>query len=274
MTDDVVRVWEYHCTAAKGERPRPERFAGASIAIVRSGMFGFRTGRRVRVLSPGFVLLGNAGQTYEVSHDHGGGDRCLVFQFHEDVLAGRCPFGTSVLPPLPGVEALAHLAEERPPALALDEIAVALAEAVSRAVGDVRGADDAPARDAARTRDLVHHAIAWLETAASGPVRLADAAAAVGLRPVPFLRMFKRETGVTPYRFVLRTRLRRAIALLRETDRPVTDIAFDVGFGDLSNFVRTFHRAAGVTPRAFRRAAKGDRAIVEARLRALAPTAT
>ena len=39
---------------------------------------------------------------------------------------------------------------------------------------------------------------------------------------------------------------------------PITDIAFDVGFGDLSNFVRTFHRAAGVSPRGFRHASRGD----------------
>ena len=52
-------------------------------------------------------------------------------------------------------------------------------------------------------------------------------------------------------------------------DRPITDIAFDVGFADLSNFVRTFHRAAGVSPRRFRQAAKGDRKILQERLAAL-----
>ena len=49
-------------------------------------------------------------------------------------------------------------------------------------------------------------------------------------------------------------RLRRAARLLSSTDQPITDIAFGVGFGDLSNFVRTFHRAAGVSPRRFRQA--------------------
>jgi len=47
---------------------------------------------------------------------------------------------------------------------------------------------------------------------------------------------------------------------------PITDVAYDVGFGDLSNFVRTFHRAAGVSPRRFRQAAKGDRKILQDRL--------
>jgi AraC-like DNA-binding protein len=48
-------------------------------------------------------------------------------------------------------------------------------------------------------------------------------------------------------------RLRRAARLLLDTGRPVTDIAYDVGFEDLSNFVRTFHRYVGCSPRVYRR---------------------
>ena len=62
-------------------------------------------------------------------------------------------------------------------------------------------------------------------------------------------------------------RLRRAARLLAEDDaRAITDVAIDVGFADLSNFIRTFHRAAGVSPRDFRRAAAGDRKIFQDRL--------
>ena len=45
--------------------------------------------------------------------------------------------------------------------------------------------------------------------------------------------------------------------------RTITEIAFDSGFGDLSNFVRTFHRAAGVSPRQFRQAARGQRNFLQ-----------
>ena len=76
--------------------------------------------------------------------------------------------------------------------------------------------------------------------------------------------------GVTPHQYLVRSRLRRAARLLAEEDRSITDIALDVGFADLSNFVRTFHRAAGVSPRAFRRAARGDRKILQERLGAAA----
>ena len=59
-----------------------------------------------------------------------------------------------------------------------------------------------------------------------------------------------------------------AARLLAEDTRSITDVAIDVGFNDLSNFVRTFRRAAGVSPRAFRRTARGraDRKILQDRL--------
>jgi AraC family transcriptional regulator len=74
--------------------------------------------------------------------------------------------------------------------------------------------------------------------------------------------------GVTPHQYLVRSRLRRAARMLADDSRAITDIAFDVGFGDLSNFVRTFHRAAGVSPRRFRQAARGDRNILQERLAA------
>lgn len=63
---------------------------------------------------------------------------------------------------------------------------------------------------------------------------------------------------------------RRAARLLADDSRSVTDIAFDVGFNDVSNFVRTFRRAAGVAPREFRRTSRGDRKIFQERLEATA----
>src|SRR5205823_5103746 len=87
----------------------------------------------------------------------------------------------------------------------------------------------------------------------------ASTAAEFGLSPFHFLRLFAKVLGVTPHQYLVRSRLRRAACLLADDTRSITEIALDVGFGDLSNFVRTFHRAAAMSPRSFRRAAKGDR---------------
>ena len=89
-----------------------------------------------------------------------------------------------------------------------------------------------------------------------------------GLSSFHFLRLFKEVLGVTPHQYLVRSRLRHAARRLADSTQSVTDIAFDVGFADLSNFVRTFHRAAGVSPSGFRRTASGDRKIFQERLAA------
>ena len=64
--------------------------------------------------------------------------------------------------------------------------------------------------------------------------------------------------GVTPHQYLVRSRLRHAARLLADDGISVTDVAYDVGFGDLSNFVRTFHRAAGVSPTPVPRGIAGE----------------
>jgi transcriptional regulator GlxA family with amidase domain len=111
-------------------------------------------------------------------------------------------------------------------------------------------------RDNASARERMVAAIDLLERAVpEEDVGVRDISDLVGLSRFHFVRLFKRETGVTPYQYLLQLRIRHAIGLLRDTKRPVTDIAFDVGFGDLSNFINTFRRKVGCSPQRFRTAA-------------------
>jgi AraC-like DNA-binding protein len=106
----------------------------------------------------------------------------------------------------------------------------------------------------------------WIDAHSADTINLEDAARQTGLSPFHFLRLFSAVLGVTPHQYLVRARLRHAARLLAEPDSAITDIAYDVGFGDLSNFVRSFHRAAGVSPRAFRQASRGNRKIFQERL--------
>ena len=108
----------------------------------------------------------------------------------------------------------------------------------------------------------------WIDAHAHEAVDLERAAAVAGWSPFHFLRVFAATLGVTPHQYLVRSRLRHAARILAETSRSVTDVAYDVGFADLSNFVRTFRRAAGVSPGAFRQAARSERRRVRERLAA------
>ena len=67
-----------------------------------------------------------------------------------------------------------------------------------------------------------------------------------------FARSFKEAFGVPPHRYLLTRRIERAKALLRDTDLPITDIAFQTGWGSLGTFGRTFRDITGESPGAVR----------------------
>jgi AraC-like DNA-binding protein len=70
--------------------------------------------------------------------------------------------------------------------------------------------------------------------------------------PRHFSRQFRATFGETPHRYLQRRLVERAMELLRETGRPVTEICFDVGFGSLGTFSRTFKVVVGESPSAYR----------------------
>jgi transcriptional regulator GlxA family with amidase domain len=85
------------------------------------------------------------------------------------------------------------------------------------------------------------------------PLDVPALAAIAEVSPAHFIRTFKATFGETPHRYLQRRRVERAMWLLRETDRSVTDICLDVGFGSLGTFSRTFRDIVGVPPVAYRR---------------------
>ncbi|KOT42064.1 membrane protein [Streptomyces caelestis] len=70
-----------------------------------------------------------------------------------------------------------------------------------------------------------------------------------------FTRTFRATFGETPHRYLQRRRVERAMFLLRETDRSVTDISFEVGFTSPGTFSRTFRDIVGRSPRTYRKEA-------------------
>jgi len=73
-----------------------------------------------------------------------------------------------------------------------------------------------------------------------------------GVSEAHFARSFKAAFGLPPHRYLLTRRVGRATALLRDTDLPITQIAFDTGWHSLGTFGRTFRDITGVSPSAIR----------------------
>jgi AraC-like DNA-binding protein len=116
-----------------------------------------------------------------------------------------------------------------------------------------------PARHLLRAKDLAD--ARYFE-----PLSVDDLARAASLSRAHFIREFRRAFGESPHSYLLTRRLERATALLRTTDRSVTDICFSVGLRSLGSFTTSFTRTYGVSPTAYRAAypPAADHALIPA----------
>lgn len=254
-------VSEYLCTAGPGDTPFEERHDQAAIAAVISGTFTYRADAGTAVLYPGALLLGNAGTCYRCSHEHGRGDRCITFHaaadYFDEVAASiagssrfrfaapMLPATPKLLPRLAGIEARTSLAAP----LDADETAAGLMEAV---IGTMSEPTPAPVRVSPRDRRRVGEALRYMERHAADALDLDTLADVAIMSKYHFLRTFRHIVGMTPHQFLLDLRVRVAAVRLATSAAPVSAIAFESGFGDLSTFNARFRRTFGMTPTAFR----------------------
>jgi len=265
----TMTVSDFRCSAGPDDVPFVEHHRCHSISYVRKGSFGYRTRGKSFELVAGSVLVGHPGSDYICTHDHVCGDECLSFFLAPELvqaIGDRADvWRIGCAPPLSELMVFGELAQaaaEGRSDIGLDEVGLAFASRFVEVVAGRRGkAVQATARD---RRRAVETAL-WIDAHFHQEINLEQAAGQAGISPFHFLRLFASVLGVTPHQYLLRARLRHAARLLADADRSITDVAYDVGFGDLSNFVRTFHRAAGVSPRRFREASRGRRKIFQDR---------
>jgi AraC-like DNA-binding protein len=84
------------------------------------------------------------------------------------------------------------------------------------------------------------------------PLDVRAVAAVAHLSEAHFIRSYRAAFGETPHRYLQRRRVERSMFLLRETDRSVIDICFDVGFTSRGTFSRTFREIVGEAPSSYR----------------------
>jgi len=265
----AISVSDFRCTAEPGDKPFAEQYRCHSVSYVRKGSFGCQTRGRSFELVAGSILVGYPGDEFICTHDHVCGDECLSFFLEPELVEAigdhTEAWRLGAAPPLPELMVLGELAQAAVDGrsnIGLDEVGQLFA---SRFVEVVSGRTQPVAATARDRRRAVETAL-WIDAHSHQEIDLEHAAAQAELSPFHFLRLFSNVLGVTPHQYLVRSRLRHAARLLADDDRSVTDVAYDVGFADLSNFVRTFHRAAGLSPGKFREASRGKRKIFQERL--------
>jgi len=267
----AVSAVHSRCDSGPDDRPFAELHEGWLVAYVQRGSFGYRCRGAAYELVPGSLLVGRPGDEYVCSHDHHcDGDECLAFfiapELVDEIDGRRLAWRSRGVPPVAPLMVLGELARAAAlgeSELGLDEVGLAFASRFARVMG---GRERPRPPTAPRDRARAVESALWIDSNAAGAIDLQTLARRARLSPYHYLRVFSAALGVTPHQYLVRRRLCLAAKGLADQDRPVTDIAFEAGFGDLSNFVRTFHRAAGVSPRGYRRAARGDRKIFQERL--------
>ena len=262
------------CNSGRYDRPFQEQHSHFSIAIVLSGTFQYRASQGCRtgeLMTPGSLLLGNAGQSFECGHEHGTGDRCLSFHFSPeyfdriaaDAGAGRGQRVFRMLR-LPALRDLSPLIARACAALTVsagkpgdllsrlswEEFGIQLAACTVLLANGTRAQmqDPQPSAVARVTR-----AVRIIEESDESQPTVQRLALEAGLSPYHFLRTFTQLTGITPHQYVRRTRLREAAMRLSTGRAKVLDVALDCGFGDMSNFNRAFRNEFGLSPQGFRR---------------------
>jgi AraC-like DNA-binding protein len=249
------------CTHDRHDRAFEEQHNAVSVSMVLAGTFQYHCQDSTALLAPGALMLGNHGTCFVCSHEHGAGDRCIAFHFTPEYFeriaadAGfrRMTFPTTRVPPLRAlgrVGALvgARLLHDDAP---WDDIALDLAARALALAHNETLRMRAPAR---AMIGRITDALRAIEDNPGADHSIQNLAHAAGVGPYYFLRAFEQVTGVTPHQFVVRARLRRAADRLVSDDAPVARIAFESGFGDLSNFNHSFRAEFGVTPRQWRMA--------------------
>jgi AraC family transcriptional regulator len=270
--DDHWTVSDVICTAGPNDPAFEEQHSSVCIAVVVSGSFQYESTSGRELMTPGSLLLGNVGQYFQCSHEHGVGDRCVSFtyepRYFESLAAEAGIYTRDSRMPLrvPPVRELSTV---------IARVCAGIAAVGGPVVRPIRSTDNAEWEEigmelARRTLELAHDVT---PTAAASPaaearitriVRMIEAhpeedyklsalAREAKLSPFHLIRLFQHLTGLTPHQYVRRVRLRFAATRLAVDLSRVLDIALDSGFADVSNFNHAFRAEFNMNPTAHRR---------------------
>jgi AraC-like DNA-binding protein len=239
--------------------PSEEEWNGWHLIFTENDRWNYRDAFGSEEISPRKAVFGSPQRLYQCRHDQEiPSDRCLDIEFRgpliKQVSLFEEGFSRSVIRVTPRMSMLKETLKRQAQGGFEDEEIRETAETlVFELFRSIRKPEPSfPPVPISRPSEIAQAVQEYIQTHWHEKVSLADLSASAGLSRFHFIRVFKSATGQTPYGFLLRVRMKKAAEHLLETSLPVTTIAFESGFQDLSLFIQYFRRTFGLTPLKFR----------------------
>jgi len=229
--------------------------ARLSLRWVGEGRYTYEVDGHRHVLTPGNFLIINDGQSYNSGSD--GAVESFTLSF--DAAMGSIPELPVVTRRVAGplgalVHTLTRIGRRQVDEPDMDALFFHALDLLAGQRPEVRREIDSIAATRLATREELHRRLSrardLMHDRAAGELTVEEMASVACLSPFHFMRTFKRAFGVSPHRYLVNLRLQRAQALMGKL--PLTDVARQSGFADLSTFSKAFRARFGMAPSRFR----------------------
>ena len=232
-------------------------YTETAIALVLSGTFEYASEGCAGMAVPGSLVFGNKGAEFSCRHEGSEGNRRIVVFFSEELLT---PLATAFC-----LDAPRFQATSAPPSRATTMVAGLLLKIARGAVDSIETAmeiahiclcasagERSNRASEADTRGVLE-AVRYINARFTEPCPLDTLAAVAGMNRFRLAKQFRAVTGETANQYVINRRLSAAATRLAETKSPIAEIAYEVGFNDISHFDACFRSAFGCPPSVWRR---------------------
>jgi AraC-like DNA-binding protein len=246
-----IAVGVDRCAADPAAPPKGWIYAAPAIGFVLSGWFDYNVEERSAFAAPGAVVLGNAGEHFHVRHHDAQGNRRIFATLRQALLDEVATteqlddnrFRSITMAPGPATtRMLSWFRAISQGAGGAEEGEYALAHAALSA------GSHQPKRVSGRNHARVSAAARYIDANFHQPCSLKTLSEAAKLSRYELIRAFTALLGQSPNQYLIHTRVRVAAERLEATATPIAEIAFDVGFNDISYFYHCFRTAFGCTP--------------------------
>lgn len=257
----LVKVYYYEHPKIAHVDPKEEIHDEYNLIFTEQGSWGYRDKHGKQLITPKVIVFGKPDLLYSSSHTKEVPDDCcfdikfnekFICNFFQSQNINQIQFSfTPVTPKLLMLkERIKRIIDFDVNSIAIDEIS---ANILYELFNNTNHKSLPPLPLAKKHKESIEAAKEFIQQHFHDNLSLQNIATTVGLSPYHFCRLFKKITDITPYQFLLKTRLQKAATLLLNTKSSVTDISYDAGFDNLSLFINSFRKRYGISPLQYRK---------------------